>query len=146
MRGEKIYEYDLDIVNVTDFGASLYAILGGQEPVPLQGARFDVGVAGSIAGRISGSLQGIDYFRVRADGRREIDLRATIETDDGERIAFVAEGIAIPRESEPIVDLSLNIHLDTAAPAYAWLEARQTWGVGRMDQTTRKIHVDAYLQ
>lgn len=146
MRGEKIFEYDLDVVGMTDFGASLYEILGGQAEVPLEGARFDVSVEGSIEGRISGSLRGIDYFRIRADGRREIDLRATIETKDGERIAFAARGVAVPRESEPIVDLLLNIKLDSAAPAFALPSTRPTWGVGRMDLTSQKIHVDAYLQ
>ncbi|HEY2529034.1 MAG TPA: DUF3237 family protein [Xanthobacteraceae bacterium] len=146
MRGEKIYEYDLDITNVTDFGVRMEAILGGQEKVPLQGARFDVTVAGSIDGRVSGSLRGIDYFRVRADGRRDIDLRAIIETADGNRIAFLADGVAAPREGEPIVDLSLNIDLTTNAAAYAWVNARQTWGVGYVNLVTGKIHVDGYLK
>ena len=38
MNGEKIYEYDLDITGVTDFGVSLEAILSGQEAV-LSGER-----------------------------------------------------------------------------------------------------------
>lgn len=37
MKGEKIYEYDLDITGVTDFGISLEAILSGKEAVPPQG-------------------------------------------------------------------------------------------------------------
>jgi hypothetical protein len=146
MRGEKIYEYDLDITNVTDFGVRMEAILGGQEKVPLQGARFDVTLAGSIEGQVSGSLRGVDYFHVRADGRREIELRAIIETHDGNRIAFSADGVATPREGEPIVDLSVNIHLTTNAAAYAWVNARQTWGVGYVNLATGKLHVDGYLQ
>jgi hypothetical protein len=46
MRGEKIYEYDLDVVEVTDYGVSMDAILAGKEMVPLQGARFDLRVDG----------------------------------------------------------------------------------------------------
>src|SRR5271169_5903319 len=34
MRGEKIYEYDLDIKGVTDYGVSMDAILSGKEKVP----------------------------------------------------------------------------------------------------------------
>ena len=31
MRGEKIYEYDLDVTGMTDYGVSLDAILSGKE-------------------------------------------------------------------------------------------------------------------
>jgi hypothetical protein len=146
MNGEKIFEYDLDITNVIDYGAEMQAIFGGQANVPLQGARFDVTLAGSIKGRVSGSMRGIDYLRVRADGRRELDLRGAIETTDGHRIAFIAEGVGTAREGEPIVDLSVNISLSTAVASYAWVNARQTWGIGYANLATGKIHIDAYLQ
>ena len=120
MTSEKIFEYDLDITNVTDYGANMQAIFAGRKKVPLQGAQFDVTLAGSIKGRLSGSLRGVDYLRVRGDGRRELDLRATIETNDGNRIAFSADGVASPRDREPIVDLAVKIHLLTATAAYAW--------------------------
>lgn len=145
MASEKIFEYDLDIVRVTDYGANMEAIFAGQENVPLQGAQFDVTLEGLIKGRVSGSLRGVDYLRVRADGRRELDLRATIETNDGNRIAFSADGIATPRDGEPLVDLALKIHLMTATAAYAWVNARPAWGSGYANLATGKIHVDAYL-
>ncbi len=145
MASEKIFEYDLDIISVTDYGANMEAIFAGQENVPLQGAQFDVTLAGSIKGRVAGSLRGVDYLRVRADGRRELDLRATIETNDGNRIAFSADGVGTPRDGEPIVDLALKIHLVTAAAAYAWVNARLDWGVGSANVATGKIHIDAYL-
>jgi hypothetical protein len=50
MRGEKIYEYDLDVIGVTDYGISLDAILSGQRQIPPQGVRVDVAFAGP-AGR-----------------------------------------------------------------------------------------------
>ena len=37
MTGEKIYEYDLDITGVTDYGLSMDAILSGSVPLPPQG-------------------------------------------------------------------------------------------------------------
>jgi hypothetical protein len=146
MNGEKIFEYDLDITSVIDYGAEMEAIFGGQAKVPLQGARFDVTLAGSIKGRLSGSMRGIDYLRVRADGRRELDLRGAIETTDGHRIAFSAEGVGTPREGEPIADLSVNIYLSTAAASHAWVNARQTWGMGYANLATGKIHIEGYLQ
>ena len=145
MASEKVFEYDLDIISVTDYGANMEAIFAGQEDVPLQGAQFDFTLAGSIKGRVTGSLRGVDYLRVRADGRRELDLRATIETNDGHRIAFSADGVATPRDGEPIVGLAVKIHLLTAAAAYAWVNARPAWGAGYANLATRKIHIDAHL-
>ena len=91
MPGEKIYEYEFDITGVTDYGVSMDAILAGKEMIPLQGARFDLAVTGRGKGRLSGrGAHGVDYLRVRADGRIELDLNVTIETDDGRRIACLA--------------------------------------------------------
>src|SRR3979411_2944646 len=85
MRGEKIYEYEFDLTGVTDYGVSMDAILAGKESVPLQGARFDLAIEGRGKGRLSGRARGVDYLRMRADGRIDLDLHLTIETDDGHR-------------------------------------------------------------
>lgn len=145
MSAEKIFEYDLDIVGVTDYGTNMQAVLTGEVDVPLQGAQFDVTLTGSVKGRVSGTLKGIDYFRIRADGRRELELRGTIETDDGSRIAFAAGGVGVPREGEPMVDLAVRIDLLTAAPQYSWVNDKPAWGGGFADLATQKIHVDVYL-
>ena len=145
MKGEKIYEYDLDVTGVTDHGLTLEAVLSGAVPVPAQGVRIDVAFAGRATGRISGSVRGVDYVRVRADGRIDLDIRATLETDGGERIALAADGVAVPRAAEPVGDLYENITLSTAAPAYAWVNARQIWGVGTVDFAAGKIRIEAYL-
>src|SRR6185437_14037768 len=109
MSYEKIFEYDLDITGVTDYGADMEALFTGREHVPPQGAQFDVTLAGAVKGRMSGAMRGVDYLRVRPDGRRELELRGTIETDDRSRIAFAAEGVGSPRDGEPIVDLAVKI-------------------------------------
>ena len=83
MRGEKIYDMEFDITGVTDYGVSMDAILAGQEAIPLQGSRFDLAVDGRFTGRLAGRAHGVDYLRVRADGRIELDLRVIIETEDG---------------------------------------------------------------
>lgn len=36
MRGEKVYEMDLDLTGVTDFGVSMDAITTGKEAIPMQ--------------------------------------------------------------------------------------------------------------
>ncbi len=145
MSYEKIFEYDLDITGVTDYGADMEVLFTGREGVPLQGAQFDVRLAGPVKGRVTGAMHGIDYLRVRGDGRRELELRGTIETDDGSRIAFTAEGVGSPRDGEPIVDLAVKIDLLTAAVAYTWVNAKPAWGSGYANLATNKIHVDVYL-
>ena len=54
MSYEKIFEYDLDITGVTDYGADMEALLMGRDSAPLQGAQFDVTLAGSVKGRVDG--------------------------------------------------------------------------------------------
>jgi len=146
MRGEEIYEYDLDVTGVTDYGVSLEAILSGQVEIPPQGVRIDVAFAGRGSGRLAGQVRGVDYVRMRADGRIDLDIRATIETDGGQRIALSADGVAMPRAGEPVADLFENVTLSTAAEDYAWVNTRQVWGVGTVNFAAGKIHIDAYMQ
>ena len=146
MRGEKIYEYDLDVTGVTDFGVEMGAALSGQVQLPPQGIRIDVAFAGRASGRLAGRVHGIDHARMRADGRIDLDIRAVIETDDGRRIALAADGVATPRAGKPVADLFENVVLTTAAEEYAWVNARQVWGVGTVDFAAGKIHIDGYMQ
>ena len=146
MKGEKIYEYDLDVTGVTDYGVTLQSILSGQSRIPPQGARIDVAFAGRATGRLTGRVIGVDYLRIRTDGRIDLDIRATIETKDGHRIALSADGVGVPRAAEPIADLRENISLTTAAEKYAWVNTRQVWGVGAVNFAAGKIHIDAYMQ
>jgi uncharacterized protein DUF3237 len=146
MRGEKIYEYDLDVTGMTDYGVSLDAILAGKEKIPPQGVRIDVAFEGHAKGRLAGRVRGVDFVRMRADGRVDLDIRATIETEDGRRIALSADGVGSPRATEPIADLWENVILSTAAENYSWVNTRQIWAVGTVNFATGKIHLDAYMQ
>jgi Protein of unknown function (DUF3237) len=146
MRGEKIYEYDLDVTGTTDYGVSLEAILSGKQKVPPQGARVDVAFEGRAVGRLAGHVRGVDYVRLRADGRIDLDIRAAIETGDGRRIALSADGVGVPRAAEPIADLCENVRLSTADEDYAWVNTRQIWATGTVNFATGKIHIDAYMQ
>ena len=78
MSNEKIFEYELNITGVTDYGADMESLFTGQETVPPQGAQFDVTLAGRTKGRLNGAMRGIDYLRVRADGRRALELLSLI--------------------------------------------------------------------
>jgi hypothetical protein len=146
IRGEKVYEMDLDLTGVTDFGVSMDAITSGKEAIPLQGARFNLAVNGSTKGRLAGRAHGADFLRVRADGRMELDLHLTIETDDGSRIALSGDGQAAPRSGEPTLDIFGNIHLCSADKEYSWVNERQIWSVGTANLATRKLHIEAFMQ
>ena len=146
IRGEKVYECNLDLVKVTDYGVSIEAILTGKETIPPQGARFDLAVDGRAEGRLAGRQHGTDYLRIRADGRIDLDLHVAIETDTGHRIALAGDGVAVMHSGQPVIDLSANIRLTTAAKEYAWVNARQIWSAGTANLATGKIHVEAYMQ
>lgn len=146
MKGEKIYEYDIDVTGMTDSGVSLEAILSGKEKVPPQGVRIDITFEGRATGRVAGRVRGVDYIRMRADGRAHLEIRAMIETENGSRIALSADGVVVPRAAEPIGDVSENARLNTAAKDYAWVNTRQVWGTGTVNFATGKAHIDAYMQ
>lgn len=146
MRGEKIYEYDLDVTGMTEYGVSLDAVLTGSVQVPPQGIRLDFAFEGRARGRLSGRVRGVDYVRMRADGRVDLDIRALIETEDGQRIALSADGVGTPRAAEPIADLSENVILGSVAPDYAWVNTRQVWAYGTVNFATGKIQIEAYMQ
>jgi len=146
MKGEKIYEYEFDLTGVADYGVSMDAILSGKETVPLQGARFDLTVEGRGKGRISGRARGVDYLRMRGDGRIDLNRHVTIETDDGHRIALSGDGQAAPRNGVQMLDVFANIRLSTASKEYAWVNARQIRSAGTASMTTGKIYAEAYMQ
>ena len=106
---------------MTDYGITLEAILSGKERVPPQGVRIDV----TFVGRLAGRVRGIDYLRMRADGRIDLHILAVVETENGCRIALSADGVTMPRVAEPIADLLFNVSLTTAAESYAWVNTRQ---------------------
>jgi len=146
MRGKKIYDMEFDITGITDYGVSMDAILAGKESVPLQGARFDLAVEGKFTGRLAGRAHGVDYLRVRADGRIELDLHVIIETEDGHRIALSGGGQAAPRPGEPVLDIFANVRLSTASKDYAWVNERQIWGVGTASLATKKVLAEGFMQ
>jgi len=143
MRGEKVYEYEVAITGATDFGVSLEAVLSGQAPMPPLGVRVDFTFEGRSTGRLAGRLWGVDYFRLRPDGRAELDIRGVIETDDGARICLEADGITQPR-ADGATELFENVRLTTASEAYAWVNTRLFWAEGVSDGA--RIRISAYMQ
>jgi hypothetical protein len=71
--GELLYEAAVEFTEVVEYGVSLEGVLAGKMAVPPAGARFDVGIRGSLRGpRLSGTITGVDYLHMRADGRAQL--------------------------------------------------------------------------
>ena len=143
--GEPIYEYTLRPGSPVEYGARLDDIVSGQQAPPPAGFRVDLPFTGDARGRLAGTVVGVDYLNVRADGRMELDLKATLTTPDGGKIALAADGVALPRSGSTVVDLRENVQLRSASPNWAWLTAVQIWAVGQADMGSGEVRVRGYL-
>ena len=89
-------------------------------------------------------MVGVDYLQVRADGRFQLHIHGEITTEDGEKIALFANGVASPREGSPIADLRENVTLSTSSEAYSWVNSLQIWGVGTVDLAEQVVNIKGY--
>jgi hypothetical protein len=143
--GELIYEYTLQFTQVVEYGASANAVFSGQMQPPAEGARFDVHFEGPITGpKLKGTIKGVDYLHIRADGRCQLNIRAEIATEDGKKIALAADGVAIPEEGSSVFQLRENVTLTTNHPEYSWLNPIQVWAPGTVDVSKGEIRIKGY--
>ena len=115
-----------------------------------RGTRMILPVAsGALHGPgISGTIQPMsgDWLLVRPDGVGELDVRGTIEMQDGSLLyvtytGYVTnvpelmprwqQGEAIPRDAYSFV---VTPRFETAAPAYEWLQRTVVLGIGSLTQ------------
>jgi hypothetical protein len=143
--GDLLYEYTLRLGSPTEYGASLDAVVSGREAPPPAGLRVDLPFEGEASGRVAGTIEGIDYLNIRADGRMELDLRATLTTPEGEKIALAADGVAVPRRDSATVDLRENVRLRSASPTWSWLNTLQIWAIGESDMARGEVSIRGYL-
>lgn len=140
-----LYEYTVKLTRLTDYGVKPDDLMAGKAAPPPEGARFDAAFEGSSPGPIlKGSVVGVDYMQVRADGRFQLHIHGEITTEDGEKIALFADGVASPREGSPIVDLRENVTLSTSSKAYSWVNNLQIWGVGTADLAEQVVNIKGY--
>lgn len=144
MRDENICKLSAKVTRIIDCGISLDIIFFGKIAISPQGLRLDILFEGILEGKLAGRVSGVDYIRIRADGRVDLDIRAVIETNDNHRIAFSATGVAKPHSSEPVAEIYENITLLTAAEKYNWVNTQQIWGTGLINFIAGKIDVNMY--
>jgi hypothetical protein len=143
--GELIYEFTGERSHTVEYGISAEDLLSGQVRVPAEGARLDIHFEGRTIGpKISGTVKGVNYLNIRADGRYEIDIKAEITTKDGKKIAFAADGVGTPESGSPIVHLRQNVKLTTNHPEYSWVNQRQLIALGSANNSTGEVSIAGY--
>lgn len=143
--GQHLYNAEMHFTRFDDYGVSLHDLNSGQVYPPPAGARIDLSFAGTIKGpRLQGTITGIDYVLVRADGRFQLNIQATITTHDGATIALAADGVADPSNG-PLVQLRKNVQMTTAAAAYAWVNQLQVWVHASANMSNGTLHWAAYI-
>ena len=143
--GELLYEYTVKFTGMTEYGVSFAALMAGTVAPPPEGARFDLPFEGASVGpKIKGKVTGLDYLRLRADGRFELHIHAEITTDDGQKISLHADGVALPQPGSPIVGLRENVTLFTSSKAYSWVNGIQVWATGTCDLAAQVVHIKGY--
>ncbi len=141
---KEVFREEVYHTGLTEYGVSWQGLASGEEQVPPQGARFDIYFEGTVKGDgISGKVKGVDYLIVRADGKFQLRIFASILTDDGEIIALEEDGIMTLPEPGT-AGLYLNMRFSTTAPQYQWLNQKQVWGIGSVDMAAGKIDITGY--
>jgi Protein of unknown function (DUF3237) len=143
--GELIYEYTPQVTRIVEYGAPADAVLMRTSPPPQEGARLDLYLEGPvIAGRLQGTITGVDYLNVRADGRAELHIHGHITLKDGNKIALEAGGVAIPEGDSSILQLREHVKLTSNHPALAWVNTTEVWARGTVDVSSGQVHLRAY--
>ena len=152
------YDYPYTLQHVTSYMATLGEpeVIG---PVA-EGLRLNIYVTGGKAfgPKIKGIIRpvGADWLTVRTDGVSVLDVRATLETDDGALIYSYYTGIADlgPQgyqdfldgapPPEQGVDLRIRPRYQTSHPDYLWLNRAFCVGIGKAFLGTGEVSYDIY--
>ena len=116
-------------------------------------------IGGTLEGRINGKVLpfGGDWALTRPDGVLELDVRLTIETDDGALIHMIYYGVrhgtdedlaALARgEHVPPEKLYFRImpRFETSAPQWSWLNRILCVGLGERLKTGPRYHLHEIL-
>jgi hypothetical protein len=144
--GAHLFDEAVHLTFVTEYGVTWDDMTSGRVSLPPEGAHFDIGFEGTLTGAtLNGTIRGVDFLEVRADGRCQLHLHATITTEDGAWIAVFEDGLLIPPiDDSRIATLRTNFRFTTSSPTYSWLNQVQGWGRGTVDWNTGQASVQAY--
>lgn len=139
-----LFKEDLQLTGVTEYGIRWDELLNGEVNPPPQGARFDITFEGTFAGPdLKGTIKGIDYLTVRADGKFMLNIYAVVTTEEGTVIPIREQGPVMPGENGTAY-LQLAISFTTNAPKYAWLNQVEGWAIGEINMNTRAVTAEVY--
>ena len=123
-----------------------------------QGLRLNAYFSGgTVSGpKVNGKILpvGGDFLTVRTDGVGDIDVRLTIQTDDGALIYQTNSGVLELGENghedfmsmklQDVTQIRASIRFQTSHDKYKWLNRKQCIGIGHFMAMEGKITYDVY--
>lgn len=142
---ELIYTANIKIKALTEFGYSFEDMLTGQQPLPSEGAQFNIALEGTVKGaHLNGKFEATDYMRVRNDGGFELSLFGIITVEEDTKIAWSASGTAFPNPETGQMFLNEEIKMFTNNVKYQWVNNTLFWGRGIANLATQELEVSVY--
>lgn len=142
---ELIYEADIKLTGLVEYGIGLDSINSGEKPIPPAGARFDHTFQGILRGpKLRGLTDGIEYLFIRPDGTYQSHLHGKITTVDGVNISLWSERISLQPIKIQELLVRTTITLFTLSNAYQWLNRLQVWAVGSLKKNLGEAKIRAY--
>ena len=134
-----IFEISYDVTGTEEFGSSFEALMQGKLEIPKEGVRVNGILQGMVSGpEFKGTAKCVDYAYIRADGRFQLDVKATITTEEGKNIFYAADGVGIPQQ-DGTMKLAENVTIFSTHPEYAHLNNMQIWGLGTYVPAENKV-------
>jgi Protein of unknown function (DUF3237) len=148
-----MYGFDYKLEHLCSYNATLSPEVIG--PVA-DGLRVNYHVTGgTVTGpKLNGTVRpvGADWLVIRTDGVGILDVRATMETDDGALVYVTYNGVADLGENgyqdalNQTGPATIKIHAAprcaTAHPAYQWLNRAQCLLIGEFDAAAMEVRYD----
>jgi len=128
------------LTGVKEYGFAFNDLATGTASIPASGAKFDIYFEGEVEGeRLNGKLKGVDYLTVRADGKLELNLQASITTEDGAIIKVEETG----NNHQGALKLFMKFHSNHES--YVWLNQVSVLGLGTVSFSTGEVNIEGYL-
>ncbi len=125
MNSRSLMTLRLTTATLQDVGATPH---GARSIFPITGGEFE---GARLRGKVLAG--GGDWVALRSDGVLELDLRITLETDDGARIYMTFTGMRHGTATDPGGEyFRTSPRFETAAPKYAFLNRILAVGLGEV--------------